>query len=70
MQQHTCSICGFELTERLSCLPCDLVEQAIQDGYCHSNYGEQLAEQIGNVLAARNWAARPINLNNLFPRFA
>jgi len=56
------------MTEGFECLPCDFVEAAINAGACHSNYGEQLAELIGDVMTSRDWAKEPIRYK--FPRFA
>jgi hypothetical protein len=56
------------MTDTFECLPCDFVEMAINAGACHPNYGEHLAELIGDVMTVRNWSAEPIRYK--FPRFA
>jgi hypothetical protein len=56
------------MTDTFECLPCDFVEMAINAGACHANYGEHLAELIGDVMTIRNWSAEPIRFK--YPRFA
>jgi len=68
MSEKKCTVCGHTLTQTFECLPCDFVEMAINAGACHPNYGEHLAELIGNVMLARDWSQLPIVYK--FPRFA
>ena len=68
MKNLKCTVCGHTMTDTFECLPCDFVEMAINAGACHANYGEHLAELIGDVLTVRNWSAEPIHYK--FPRFA
>ena len=69
MAHDTCTICGYDIAETISCPACDAAEAIIEAGAAHYNYHEALAEAIGNLLMSRNWHAKPINLNNMFPRF-
>ena len=68
MTQEKCTVCGHNMTEGFECLPCDFVEAAINAGACHPNYGERLAQLIGDVMTSRDWAKEPIRYK--FPRFA
>jgi hypothetical protein len=70
MAHDNCTICGFQLTEALHCPACDAAEAIIAAGGALPHYHELLAEQIGNLMMQRDWLAKPISLNNLFPRFA
>ena len=60
MEKDTCTVCGLEVTERLSCAACDAAEAIVLAGGCHPNYQELLAEKIGNLLMSR--ANRPITV--------
>jgi hypothetical protein len=68
MKNPKCTVCGHTMTDTFECLPCDFVEMAINAGACHANYGEHLAELIGDVMTIRNWSAEPIRYK--YPRFA
>ena len=68
MPKEKCTVCGHTMTDTFECLPCDFVEMAINAGACHANYGEHLAELIGDVMTIRNWSAEPIRFK--YPRFA
>ena len=70
MAHDHCTICAFELTDRLyDCPACDAAEAIIRAGYAHPNYHELLAEQIGNLLTSRDWK-RVIDPSKMFPRYA
>ncbi len=69
MDNETCTVCAFELTEKYCCPACDAAEAIVAAGGCHPNYQELLAEQIGNLLLSRDWHS-VIRLNKMFPRFA
>lgn len=69
MAHYNCSICAFDVSTTDGCPACDAAEAIINAGAAHHNYHEALAEAIGDLLMSRNWHAKPINLNNLFPRF-
>ena len=69
MENETCTVCAFELTETFCCPACDAAEAIAAAGGCHPNYKELLAEQIGNLLKQQDWH-RVINLRKMFPRFA
>ena len=69
MAHYNCSICDFDVSELASCPACDAAEAIIFSGAAHPNYHELLAEQIGNLLASRDWQ-RVIELNKMFPRYA
>lgn len=69
MKLKDCTICGHALTDLLACPACDAAEAIIAAGACHPRYHELLAEQIGNVLASRDWNVKPTNLR-AYPRFA
>jgi hypothetical protein len=68
MDQDTCTVCAFELTDTLSCPACDAAEAIIHAGGCHPNYHELLAEKIGDILLSQDWH-RVMDLNAVFPRF-
>jgi len=70
MAHDHCTICGFQLPETLNCPACDAAEAIIEAGGALPHYHELLAEQIGNLLTARDWHAKPINLATIFPRFS
>jgi putative intracellular protease/amidase len=69
MSKETCTVCAFKLSDSFCCPACDAAEAIIAAGGCHPNYHELLAEQIGNLLMARDWKT-VIQLRNIFPRFA
>lgn len=69
MKLKDCTICGFALTEIMACPACDAAEAIVDAGGCLAHYQEALAEEIGNLLAKRDWNARPISLRP-YPRFA
>lgn len=70
MAHEHCTICGFELNDMFDACPaCDAAEAIIFSGAAHPNYHELLAEQIGNLLASRDWQ-HVIELNKMFPRYA
>lgn len=69
MKLKDCTMCGFALTDMMACPACDAAEAVITAGGCNPRYHEALAEQIGNVLSARNWNAKLISLR-AYPRFA
>jgi hypothetical protein len=70
MKLQDCTMCGLELTDKLACPACDAAEAIIYAGGALPHYHEALAEQIAQIIEGRNWLAKPINLNNLYPRFA
>jgi len=65
-----CTMCGFALTDMMACAACDAAEAIIYAGGALPHYHEALAEQIAQIIEGRNWLVKPINLNNLYPRFA
>lgn len=69
MKLKDCTMCGFALTDMMACPACDAAEAVIAAGGALPHYQEALAEQIGNLLAQRNWCAKPISLRH-YPRFA
>ena len=70
MNTKDCSICATVLTEHGCCAACDAAEAIIYAGGALPHYHEALAEQIAQIIEGRNWLVKPINLNNLYPRFA
>lgn len=70
MAHDNCTICNFELRDTFdSCPACDAADAIILGGYAHSNYHEELAGKIGDLLKERDWQ-RTINLNKMFQRQA
>jgi hypothetical protein len=67
MKLKDCTMCGCALTDMFACAACDAADAVIAAGGALPHYQEALAVQIGNVLAQRDWCAKPINLDHMFP---